>query len=61
MIKNLITFLKEEEGQGLSEYGIVGAIMAIAAVGAMTYLVPKIKSAFNKIGSQIDSGNSTTY
>ncbi|KXG77357.1 Flp family type IVb pilin [Thermotalea metallivorans] len=61
MLHNLKLFFIEEEGQGLSEYGIIGAIAAVACVGGMMYLLPKIRAIFNKIGSELDSGSGTTY
>ena len=61
MFKNLRAFFIEENGQGLSEYGIVGAIAAVACVGAMGYIIVKIRAAFTKIGTEIDNGNGVTY
>jgi len=44
---------EEETGQDLIEYALVGALIAISAVAAMTGLANKIESEFNKIGSQL--------
>jgi len=38
MFKHLIATLKDEKGQALSEYGLILALVAVVAIGAMTVL-----------------------
>ncbi len=51
-VKNLI---RDESGQDLIEYALVAAIIALAAVAAMTTLASNISNAFSKVGSQLSS------
>lgn len=37
MIK-IVNFFKDEEGQGMSEYGLIIALIAVVAIGALTAL-----------------------
>lgn len=48
-----VTFLCEESGQDLIEYGLIAALLALAAVGTMTTLGSKISNEFNSIGSSL--------
>lgn len=50
LVKN---FLKEESGQDLIEYALVAALIALAAIGAMTTVGNKISNEFNIIGSTL--------
>ncbi|MGA9058947.1 MAG: Flp family type IVb pilin, partial [Terriglobia bacterium] len=42
---------REEEGQGMVEYVLIIALVALAATAGMTTLATAINSAFTKIGS----------
>lgn len=46
-------FLRDERGQGLSEYGLLLALIALAAIGAVALLGNKIKSTFENIEQQM--------
>ena len=45
-IKKLI---REEDGQALSEYGVIIALVALASVGMLTMLSGALKGVFQKI------------
>ena len=45
----LATFSKREEGQTMAEYGIVLAVITIAAVGVFTALSGGIQSAISRV------------
>jgi len=47
-------FLKDESGQGLSEYGLIIAVGSIAALGALTFLGLALSNKFEFIGNVID-------
>lgn len=51
IIKRLLT---EEEGQGLAEYGLILALVALATVGALTALGGGLNSIFGRINTQLD-------
>ncbi|MFW5962117.1 MAG: Flp family type IVb pilin [bacterium] len=52
--KNL---LKREEGQGMVEYGLIIALVAIGAIGAITILRRSMSNTFNEVSETL--GNST--
>jgi pilus assembly protein Flp/PilA len=55
MTKLLLTFLKDEAGQGLVEYVLIIALVAFAAVAGMSTLASSLNSAFTKVGSKLGS------
>jgi len=46
-------FREEESGQDLIEYALIGALVAVSSVAAMSGLASKIASEYNNIGSQL--------
>ena len=46
-------FWHEEEGQSLSEYGLILSLIAVVANGALTLLGDNIVSLFEDIADQI--------
>ncbi|MCF6466666.1 Flp family type IVb pilin [Clostridium sp. Cult2] len=46
--------IKEEEGQGMVEYGLILALVALAAVLALTGLGTAIKDKFTEIVTKLD-------
>lgn len=48
-----VKFLREESGQDLIEYALIAALIALAAIGAMTTLSSDIANEFNSVGSSI--------
>ena len=45
------TFLAEEEGAALAEYGILVAFIAIVAITAVTFFGSKISAKFSALGT----------
>lgn len=60
MLNWLKAFWRDESGD-LLQNGIIMAIMAVIAVGALMFLGPKIKSMFAKTGSQLDQATNYSY
>ena len=59
-MKNLLTtIIREEEGQGMVEYGLIIAGIAIAAIAAIALLGPKISNMFTNIGNKMDNPTGT--
>jgi pilus assembly protein Flp/PilA len=46
-------FMKNEKGATAIEYGLIAALIAVAAIGAMTSLGSKLQSTFNKVGNNL--------
>ena len=53
MTDTFVAMIKDEEGATLVEYGLVVALIAVAAIGAMTALSTSIQGQFNNIAKQI--------
>jgi pilus assembly protein Flp/PilA len=52
-MKKLINFVKNEDGQGMVEYGLIIGLIAIVVIAAIALLGPKIKGLFNGINAEI--------
>lgn len=56
VMKNLLMRLwKEEDGQDLVEYGLLVALVALAATAGMNALATAINSTFSTLGSKLTS------
>lgn len=49
-----MTFLKDENGQGMVEYALILGLIAIAAVVVLVVMGPRIKELFNKANNNLD-------
>jgi len=47
------SFLHDEEGQGLVEYALIIAVIAIAVIVAMVFLRGQIENIFSTIGNNL--------
>jgi len=59
MNKKIMNFLRDENGQALSEYGLILGLIAVIAIGVLTALGGKIKEIFQSLVSAL-SGETTT-
>lgn len=50
--KNILT---NQRGQGLTEYGLIIALIAIVCIGALTLLGPAIAQKFTDVKDEIES------
>ena len=48
-------WFKDEEGQGMVEYGLIIGLIAIVVIVALVALGPKIRDMFNEVNDQIDA------
>lgn len=53
-------FFKNEDGQGMVEYGLILGLIAIAAVAAIALLGPKIRDLFYGAVSALESAVSSS-
>lgn len=44
---------KEEDGQGLAEYALILALIAVVVIGAVTFLGTNINTIMSDIGTRI--------
>lgn len=53
-MRNFLTrFIREEEGQGMVEYGLILALIAIAVIVVLTAMSGSLKGIFQKISDQL--------
>ena len=48
-----MTFLRDENGQGMVEYALILGLIAVAAVVVLIVLGPKIKNLFQKANDNV--------
>jgi len=49
-MKRLISrLMREEEGQGMAEYGLILALIAVVVIGALTLLGTNLEAIFNNV------------
>jgi pilus assembly protein Flp/PilA len=47
------SFVREEEGQGLVEYALIIAVIAVAVIVAMIFLRGRLMDIFSSIGNSL--------
>lgn len=50
----------EEEGQGMTEYGLILGLIAVAVIGVLITLGDEINGVFNNLISKLPGGDGTT-
>ena len=50
---DLQQFIRNEDGQGLVEYALIIAVIAIAVILAMVFLREQIQNIFSNIGNNL--------
>ena len=53
-MKTIRKFLKNNKGATAIEYGLIAALIAVAAIGAMSSLGTKLQTTFNKVGNNMN-------
>lgn len=53
MLKKIKGLFIEEEGQALTEYGLIIGLIAVACIAALTLLGPEIADMFTKITTKL--------
>ena len=49
----MFTFFHDDEGQGLVEYALIIAVIAIAVIVAMIFLRGQLQNIFSNIGNNL--------
>lgn len=57
MVKRL---WNEEEGQGMTEYGLIIGIVAVALIAVLAIFRGKISEIFTSVGTTLDANTTTT-
>ena len=52
-MRNLIRFMKNEEGATAIEYGLIASLIAVAIVGVLVTLGPKLSTVFSTVQSNL--------
>lgn len=58
MLKLAKRILKDNRGQGMAEYGLILALIAIVCIGALVALGPEIADKFTEVKDALGSGSS---
>lgn len=48
-------FLKEEQGATAIEYGLIASLIAVAIVGILTLLGPKLEGVFTTVNNSLQT------
>ena len=60
-MKNLIArFVRDEQGQDLIEYALLGSFVSLAAYAGATYLGDKYNTWFTSVGTAVNTAASST-
>ncbi|TME25153.1 MAG: Flp family type IVb pilin [Chloroflexi bacterium] len=49
----MLNFFRDDEGQGLVEYALIIAVIAIAVIVAMIFLRGQLQNIFSNIGNNL--------
>lgn len=49
----MMKFLRDEDGQGMVEYGLIIGLIAVVVIVALTLLGGKIAGMFNKVNENL--------
>ena len=53
MLKIITSLLRDDSGATAIEYGLIAALVAVAAVAAMSAVGTSLSSTFNSVASQL--------
>jgi pilus assembly protein Flp/PilA len=53
----MLDIIRDENGQGMVEYGLILGLIAVAAIAAIVLLGPKITAFFEGANTELDKAN----
>ena len=56
-MSKFLKLIKNEEGATAIEYGLIAALIAVAAITALTTVGDQLETTFSKVGSSLTSAN----
>ena len=57
MSRKLKTFLNDEDGATAIEYGLIAALVSVAAIGALTAMGGSLGTMFNTVSSALSTAS----
>ncbi len=58
MLTNLMLFLKDDSGATAIEYGLIAALIAVAAIASMTAVGNSLTGIFNTVAGELSTAAS---
>ncbi len=55
MFAKMIAFVRDEDGATAIEYGLIAALVSVAAIGALTAMGGSLSTMFNTVSSALSS------
>ncbi len=55
MFAKMIAFVRDEDGATAIEYGLIAALVSVAAIGALTAMGDSLSTMFNMVSSSLSS------
>ena len=52
-----LKLIKNEEGATAIEYGLIAALIAVAAIAALSNVGGQLETTFNKVGTELSNAN----
>ncbi|MEW6771804.1 MAG: Flp family type IVb pilin [Bacillota bacterium] len=59
MLELVRRLVREEEGQGMAEYGLILALIAVVVIGALVVLGGRIREKFNQVAENMNTSPSS--
>ena len=57
MFAKMIAFVRDEDGATAIEYGLIAALVSVAAIGALTAMGNSLSTMFNTVSSSLSSAS----
>jgi pilus assembly protein Flp/PilA len=57
MFEKMIAFMNDEDGATAIEYGLIAALVSVAAIGALTAMGNSLSTMFNTVSSALSAAN----
>jgi len=55
MFGNIKTLLQDESGATAIEYGLIAALVSVAAIGALTAMGTSLRTMFNTVSNELET------
>ena len=52
-----LKLIRDEEGATAIEYGLIAALIAVAAIAALTRVGSQLQTTFNSVGTSLEGAN----